>query len=285
MRELIDLDKRSYRGFFSLVERKFMSKIYNYLSTDHFAQRDRMDRGRAFDFMAQAHMYKMAQTLLTKEQFEYYFINPNDRSAGWGNYQWGGNQNTVQGKLAKFQEFTSKHLEGLSQIASSIWPEDVGYGYAVTPIGINTTYDIDKQGYWIRYTGDQVVSHINDNASGSFNIKVTKHGEERITKDGFKSNIGFEYLPEHDFELAQKGKQGGNIFLKIPEIPFSVDRQKSKTVYLVQKIKLSYMGLNTNYRTSGGGVVLIGVTMEDPKIEFYKEDTLKNKIFEASLAK
>lgn len=282
--ELIDNNQRNYRGFFALVERKFMSKVYNYLSTDKFAKRDHLDRARAYNFKAQSHVYKLAQTLLTKKSFEYYFINPNDQSAGWGNYQWGGNQNTIQEKITKFQEYSNKHLKSIADTANSIWPEDVGYGYVVTPITINNVYDVDSNGYWIRYAGDQIVKQLAGNASNSFNILIAKHGEERSTTDGLKNNLKFEYIPEKDFELAQKQNLGNNVLLKIPEISFSIDKRNNKTLYTVQKIKFTYMGFTPNYRTSSqGGAVTIGIAMEDSKIEFYKEDSLKTKIFEAFL--
>ena len=277
---MIDSDKRSYRGFFLLIERKFMSKFYNFLNTDQFAKPSQIERSRAFNYFAQEHIKELAHALLTKKAFEHYFLNPNDQSAGFGYYNWGGNQTTSERSLRMFQDFTEKYLAIFKNRTDELWPKDMGYGYVVVPVSIMNEYDINKGGYWVSYSGSLIGGQLSSNAHQSFSIKVTKHNIERKTASKTKSHITFQYTPEHEYEQKMNQSYNNNILVKMPEIPRSPDMRRRRKIYAVQKISFSYQGIDSNNNKYS---ILIGYSMDSPTIEFYNDDTLKTKIFETNL--
>lgn len=283
VQKLIDADNRHYRGFFVLLERKYMSKIYKYLNTDKFVQNDLRDRGRAFNAIAQYHTKKTAHTLLNTQAFEYFFLQSNPNSAGYGsNFVWGGQQSTSEAKIAKFKEFVDKHSLTIKKAANSIWPEDEGYAYLVSPIAISNAYDIEKKGYWIKYSGANFPNLMASNASSKFIVYAREEKYERMAKDRFKNHLSFEYIPLEEFELALKNTNGKSILIKMPELS-PEDKRNQRYLFAVQKVKFTYMGFVANYNSSNTEYVSIGINMDSPKIEFYKEETLENKLFEISL--
>lgn len=270
--ELTNKLRRNYRSYFGIVEHKFLYKIYEKLPKDKIID-ERTTRAPSQELLSQNHLTQFAPFLLKEKYWGKYFYDPNS-DGGYGKRfgLWGGGQKTKQESQLIYQTFIRKNYPSIEKVSGEIWPEDSCKAYVLVEISLGT-YNLDKGGYSLGYYSFENMAKAILNSSGNYYLNVSEPISRKFEID-FKQRIQIEYIPENAFEFNLGASSLTNRYLECEEIPFEKLRKNNSRIYGLQKVKMNWLN------TSMNGIVTVSVSLDDPKIEFFETNHLKNKLGE-----
>jgi len=248
----------SRQAFIQLLRMKYMADKYKDLDKESFTvQASSMYKEEKNSLQAQNQLLKLANAVSSVPLMSKYFCNPKIDDCNYNSKNfyrgirninpWGGKGANEFKKLNGYTSYVSQYLEPLQKWSASLFIDNTIEGYMVLTSRLGT-YDFKNKGFWLSFHSSQ---------SGWFFLRF------------------FDLAPKTIHERKLTNSNTSSVLYKMSPDIAEQFIEKTKTVYMVFKIKVELKGIDP-YREA----IKSSFSLENSIIELYDTEDLKTKIGE-----